>query len=199
MTRSKKTNLAERKDIKAKMEQAVAELKTSCKDAAFFDRQIDRILSLKGQLDTEAVRLMVKESDVLKEYKGETFYVAVTKNGAMYHTYGGYTLFADNRNAQSLYLVLESIVDSLLKGEQDEMEYADVMAKMHVIAAPTWCFTDAEATYNIASTVVSELNRMVEKIGNEPLREEDEEANHAFEDAAMAADHIDRKLKEEKK
>lgn len=195
----KREDLVVRNDLKEKLDKAVAELKTNCKDARFFDKQMDMILSLKGQMDVEPVRLIVKEADVVKEYKGDTFYIAVTKQGAMYHTYGGYTVFIDNRNAQSLYMVLSDIVDKMLDNAgNDEMVFADVMAKLHIVNAPTWCFTDAEATYGIASAVVGYLADLSEKLQEKPLQEEDFQANADFEAAVMGAEQIGEAIREEK-
>lgn len=196
---SKTVDLNDRQDLKAKLDKAVAELKTQCKDAHFFDTQMDRILSLKGQIDVEPVRLIVKEADVLKEYKGDTFWMAVTKQGAIFHTYGGYTVVADNRNASALYTVMSEMVDLLNTNEEaDEMVIADLQCKMHLLAMPTWCFTDADATYNIASAVVGELTRLSERLTDEPLQEEDVQANAEFEDAVRGMNEIGKRIEEEK-
>lgn len=190
---------ADRQDLKERLDKAVSELKAQCGDSASFDACMDRILSLKGQMDTEAVRLLVKESDVLRESKGDTFYIAVAKQCAIYHTYGGYTVVADNRNASSLYTVLAEACDLMAEGEDavDETAYADMLAKLHVINAPTWCFTDVDATYGIASAALQQLNDLADRLLAEPLREEDFAANHDFEDAVRGAEHLDKAIKED--
>lgn len=194
-----------RKDLKDELEKQVSTLKTQCKDAAFFDATIDRILSLKGQIDTEAVRLIVKEKDVVREYKNDTFYIAITKHGALLHTYGGYSVFVSNRNYNSLYETLAYIVDDMEEAlanateeERKDIE-TDMMAKMHILLAPTWCFGSVEVTYEIATKVVHELNAMVERAEELPLQEEDYKANSDFEDAVMASESIGEQLEEEKK
>lgn len=193
------------KDLKEELEKQVSTLKTQCKDAAFFDATIDRILSLKGQIDTEAVRLMVKEKDVVREYKNETFYIAITKQGALLHTYGGYSVFVSNRNYNSLYETLAYIVDdmeeALANATEEECKdiETDMMAKLQILLCPTWCFGSVEATYEIATKVVHELNAMVERFEGQPLQEEDYEANANFEDAVMASESIGKQLEEERK
>lgn len=193
------------KDLKEELEKNVAALKTQCKDAAFFDATIDRILSLKGQIDTEAVRLMVKEKDVVREYKNDTFYIAITKQGALLHTYGGYSVFVSNRNYNSLYETLTYIVDDMEEALENATEEerknieTDMMAKLQILLAPTWCFGSVEATYEIATKVVHELNAMVERFEGQPLQDEDYEANANFEDAVMASESIGKQLEEEQK
>lgn len=200
MAKQEKTS---RKDIKKKMNDEIAALKTKCNDSKFFDSQIERILSLKGQLDVEEVRFIVKEKDVLREYKGDTFYIAITKKGALFHNYGGYSFFADNRNYSSLYQTLAYFVDNLgkenpdLTDEDRENMELDFMAKTQIMLAPTWCFSDVDATYNIATVIVKELANMSEQAMEQPLSEEDEQANHDFEEAVRGAENIVGKLKQE--
>lgn len=193
-----------KKYLNEELDKQIATLKTQCKDAAFFDSIIDKILSLKGQIDTEAVRLIVKEKDVLREYKGDTFYIAITKQGVLLHTYGGYSVFVSSRNYNILYEALAYIVDDMddaLANATDEVRKAienDMMAKIHILLAPTWCFSSVEATYEIATKVVHELNAMVERAEELPLQEEDDKANADFEDAVMASELIGKRLEEER-
>ncbi|MBQ4009639.1 MAG: hypothetical protein II604_02955 [Bacteroidales bacterium] len=202
MTKKQKLNLTTRKDIKAELDKQIAILKTNCKDAAMFDAQIDKILSLKGQLDTDATRVLVKEKDVIKEYNGDTFYIALTKKGVMLHTHGGYTMLVTERNYNSLYLTLASFLEDYdeenMSDEEKEAKRLDMMAKIHVLLAPTWCFGDAEATFNIATSVVHELNAMTKRYEEMPLMEEDENANADLQEAVEAAETIGKKLEEEK-
>lgn len=204
MGKENKEKKTKRTDLKSELDKQVAVLKTNCKDAAFFDSQIEKILSLKGQIDVEEVRLLIKEKDVLREYKGETFYIALTKKGAMFHSYSGYTVFATDRNLSSLYQTLAFFVDdmaeALEKADDEEKKNieTDMMAKLHILLAPTWCFSDVNATFEIATTVVHELNAMADRLENEPLKEEDEKANADFEEAVKGAEYIGEKLEEEK-
>lgn len=204
MGKENKEKKTKKTDLKSELDKQVAALKTNCKDAAFFDSQIEKILSLKGQIDVEEVRLLIKEKDVLREYNGETFYIALTKKGAMFHSYGGYTVFATDRNFSSLYQTLAFFVDdmteALEKADDEEKKNieTDMMAKLHILLAPTWCFGDVNATFEIATTVVHELNAMADRLENEPLKEEDEKANAEFEEAVKGAEYIGEKLEEEK-
>ena len=204
MANKKEKKKSTKKDLKEELEKNIAALKTQCKDAAFFESTIDRILSLKGQIDTDAVRLIVKENDVLREYKGDTFYIAITKRGALLHTYGGYSVFVSNRNYNSLYETLAYIVDDMddaLANATEEMRKDienDMMARIHILLAPTWCFSSVEATYEIATKVVHELNAMVERVEELALQDEDDKANSDFEDAVMASESIGKQLEEEK-
>ena len=155
-------------------------MKAPGKDTSFIDAQIDKILSLNSHINhinDEDVRFVLKEKDVLREYKGSTFNIAITKYGVMLHAYGGYTVFVDDRNYHSLCDTLAYFVDEMddaianaTEEERKDIE-ADMMAKIHVILAPTWCYGSAEATYNIAASIVHELNAMVEKTGEMLLQE----------------------------
>lgn len=234
MARKKKEQTTESKpvDLKKELKDAVAALKATCKDAAFFDSQMDRILSLKGQVDVEPVRIAVWEKDVKKEVKGDTYYLALTKDKAVYHAYGGYTVVADSRNASSLYMTIAGMLGylehpdktlddvfptMLIQKEEEEGRKltpseteafkaecrksldTDFEAKLHVLNAPSWCYCDLSTTYEIATTVVSTLNTLTENAFNQPLQEEDTEANADFEDAVRGAEHIGRLIEEEKK
>ena len=227
----KKTTENKPTDLNKELKDAVAALKTQCKDVAFFDSQMDRILSLKGQVDVEPVRIAVWEKEVVREVKGDTYWIALTKTQAVYHTYGGYTIVADSRNASSLYQTIAGIVnwfedadkcvdavlpDWLAQREADEgrkllpSEEAEVRkeayealdtdcnAKVHVLNAPCWCFTDLATTYDIAATVVHAMNDLTDKAFGEPLQEEDTEANADFEDAVRGAEHIGKIIEDKK-
>ena len=60
MGKENKEKKTKRTDLKSELDKQVAALKTNCKDAAFFDSQIEKILSLKGQIDVEEVRLLIR-------------------------------------------------------------------------------------------------------------------------------------------
>ena len=123
----KKTTENKPTDLNKELKDAVAALKTQCKDAAFFDSQMDRIMSLKGQVDVEPVRIAVWEKEVVREVKGDTYWIALTKTQAIYHAYGGYTVVADSRNASSLYTTIAGMIGYL---EDPEKTLGDVFPSM---------------------------------------------------------------------
>lgn len=185
------------------MEREIAALCEACGNPAGFYTAMDRILSLKGQVDVEPVEFCIRQSDVVKRYTGETFEIVVTTGGAMYHTYGGYRVSASVRDF-SLYSTLVSMCDFLngsgtdgLTAEETEMAAGDVEAKSYVLSSLMWCFGDIDATYGIATAVVHEMAELAEKYWNEPLADEDHAANSEFEDAVMAIESVKESEREE--
>lgn len=85
------------------------------------EREIESLLSLKGQIDIEPMRFHIPEADVIHEHAEDTFYIAETASSAIFHTYGGYTLIADSRNANSLYMTLRELAEYM----EDQKEYID--------------------------------------------------------------------------
>lgn len=203
MSEKKNGGEATATDLRTKLENELKALKTTCKDAAFFDSQIDRILSLKGQIDTKPVRLIIEESDVIKEYKGDTFYIAITNRGALFHVHGGYNVFVENRNDNSLYYALEDMVDTCLDNtkltEKERQDFeVDMQAKLHILLCPTWAFTNPEPTYDIATAVIRTLRTFYDKVMSESLQDEDFKKNDIFENAAISAERIGEAIRKEK-
>lgn len=138
-----------RNEMAARLEEVKSQLREISGSKKKFDVLIDELLSLKGQIDVEPMRIHVRECDVLDEAVADTFYVANTKTCAIFHTYGGYTIIADNRNASTLYLTLVELMSYINDPEAYFNAHVDdiVEAEREISDNP---LTDAEKEEIIA-------------------------------------------------
>lgn len=195
----------EKELLKSKLNELKTKIKTNSKDAHFAETLLDELLSIKGQIDVEPTLVHVPLSDVDRELDGETFTMAVLKNGdAVYHVRGGYTLIADGSRMFALAQTIKDYVDSKdllgeLTDEEREMYELDMSASTYVLNLPMYAFTDQDFKYDIATMCIKWLRESYDKALEEPLQEEDKELDDSFEDAAIALEDIKDGLKKTKK
>lgn len=195
----------EKELLKSKLNELKTKIKTNSKDAHFAETLLDELLSIKGQIDVEPTLVHVPLSDVDRELDGETFTMAVLKNGdAIYHVRGGYTLIADGSRMFALAQTIKDYVDSKdllgeLTDEEREMYELDMSASTYVLNLPMYAFTDQDFKYDIATMCIKWLRESYDKALEEPLQEEDKELDDSFEDAAIALEDIKDGLKKTKK
>lgn len=191
--------------IKKKLEEVKSQLKGITTDAAFADKLIDKMLSYKGQLDTEETIVHVPIKNVVNEYKGDTFEMATLKDGtAVYHVYGGLTVVA-NPNLLNLVGTIEGYIEAgkneeMLTDEERKNYELDLSAFAYVMSLPMFCFSDMAFKYEIASKVVEFLREKTEEALNRELEDEtreDIEDNNAFRDATMALEELKEELNKE--
>lgn len=195
----------EKELLKSKLNELKTKIKTNSKDAHFAETLLDELLSIKGQIDVEPTLAHVPLSDVDRELDGETFTMAVLKNGdAVYHVRGGYTLIADGSRMFALAQTIKDYVDSKdllgeLSDEEREMYELDMSASTYILNLPMYAFTDQEFKYDLATMCIKWLRESYDKALEEPLQEEDKELDDSFEDAAIALEDIKDGLKKTKK
>lgn len=195
----------EKELLKSKLNELKTKIKTNSKDAHFAETLLDELLSVKGQIDVEPTLVHVPLSDVDRELDGETFTMAVLKNGdAVYHVRGGYTLIADGSRMFALAQTIKDYVDSKdllgeLSDEEREMYELDMSASTYILNLPMYAFTDQDFKYDIATMCIKWLRESYDKALEEPLQEEDKELDDSFEDAAIALEDIKDGLKKTKK
>lgn len=195
----------EKELLKSKLNELKTKIKTNSKDAHFAETLLDELLSIKGQIDVEPTLVHVPLADVDRELDGETFKMAVLKNGdAVYHVRGGYTLIADGSRMFALAQTIKDYVDSKdllgeLSDEEREMYELDMSASTYILNLPMYAFTDQEFKYDIATMCIKWLRESYDKALEEPLQEEDKELDDSFEDAAIALEDIKDGLKKTKK
>lgn len=195
----------EKELLKSKLNELKTKIKTNSKDAHFAETLLDELLSIKGQIDVEPTLVHVPLADVDRELDGETFKMAVLKNGdAVYHVRGGYTLIADGSRMFALAQTIKDYVDSKdllgeLTDEEREMYELDMSASTYILNLPMYAFTDQDFKYDIATMCIKWLRESYDKALEEPLQEEDKELDDSFEDAAIALEDIKDGLKKTKK
>lgn len=191
--------------MKSKLNELKAKIKTNSKDAHFADTLIAELLSVKGQIDVEPTLAYVPISDIVDKLEGDTFTMAVLKNGdAVYHLKGGYTIVADGARMYGLAQTIKNHIEDsktydTLSDEQREMYDIDSSATTYILNCPTFAFSDQTMKYDIATTIIKRLNAMYETAINADLQAEDKVADAAFENAAIALENIKSELNEKDK
>lgn len=189
--------------LKNKLNEVRAKIKTNSKDAHFADTLLDELLSIKGQIDVEPTLVYLKTSDIAKEIDGETFTMAIMKNGdAVYHVKGGYTIVADGTRMFGLAQTIKDYVENkelvpTLTNEERELYDLDLSATTYVLNVPMFAFSDQDLKFDIATMCLKWINDTYDKYINEPLQEETPELDAEFEDAAIALETIKDELKKQ--
>lgn len=195
----------EKELLKSKLNELKAKIKTNSKDAHFADTLLDELLSVKGQIDVEPTLAYVPINDIVDKLEGDTFTMAVLKNGdAVYHLKGGYTIVADGARMYGLAQTIKNHIDDsktydTLSDEQREMYDIDSSATTYILNCPTFAFSDQTMKYDIATTIIKRLNAIYETALNADLQAEDKVADAEFENAAIALENIKSELNEKDK
>lgn len=189
----------DKKILKERLNDVKNQLRTNAKDVHFFDKLIDEALSIKGQMSVEPMELDCGRK--IDEFKGETYRITLTDRGALYHEYGGYSIFATPRT-KSLYDTLADVVTNKeeyakAEGEDKERLELTLSAIGYCLAVPRLAFTDVDLTFDIAGRVVDFIKSKYDTLMNEPLREETPVENAQFEEATIALENLKEASKEE--
>lgn len=191
--------MANKEELKKKLDEVKAQIKANSKDAHFADNLISDLLSLKGQLDVEPLELNVGRK--IDDFKGETFEIVKTDRGVMYHEYGGYTVFTTENN-NALYTTLADYVDNKdvykeLDGEEKDVYEINQSAIAYCLAIPKFAFVDVSFTYDIAEKTIEFLRKQYEEAMNAELQEETVEQDEEFKQATLAFEDLKEEIKKE--
>lgn len=186
-------------ELKKKLEETKAKLKTNSKDQHFADALISDLLSIKGQLDHKPSLVCIPVEDVVDSFDGEYFEMCVTKDGtAVYRTRGGYTIVADPRivglNATIQGFIALSKNQDFVPEDERELVDLEVSANTHVLNIPMIAFSDSAFKFDLATMVVKYLRESYENAINAPLQDEDKEADRVYEDGVIASKNISDEL-----
>lgn len=189
-----------KEDLKKRLEETKAKIKSNSKDAHFADALISDLLSLKGQLEHEPTLVHIAIDDIADSFDGEHFEMAVTKDGtAIYRTRGGYTLIADPRivglNATIQGFIAISKPGAPIPDDEKELLDLELNANAHVLNIPMIAFGDSAFKFDLATMVVKYLRETYENAINAPLQEEDKEADRVYEEGVKASINISDELK----
>lgn len=180
--------------LKERIDEVKNNLITNSKDAHWTKNAIDELLSLKGQLEHEPTLLYVPTKDIEKQAEGETFTMAITKDGkAIYHTYGGYTVVAD-ASYSALFDTIYNLIDYMngtveLDEETSEILKGDTIATSYILSMPIFVMGDFEYKVQLFDNLVGYLNKSVSEVEQE-LQEETPKENREFKDAAIALETL---------
>ena len=182
----------DKKVLKERLDDLVRQIKTNSKDAHFADKLISDLLSVKGQMMVEPVELDCGKK--IDEYSGETFRITLTDRGALYHEYGGYSVFASPNNT-ALYQTLEDMVINKDKyesadGEEKENIELTMSAIGYCLAVPKIVFGDVDMMFNVAKMVIEHIRKQYEALMAEPLQDETIAEDEEFKSAALALEDL---------
>lgn len=189
----------DKKVLKERLDEVKNQLRTNAKDVHFFDKLIDEVLSLKGQLSVEPLELDCGKK--VKEVEGNTYRITLTSKGALYHEYGGYNVFVTPSN-KALYETLEDVVEhadeyAKMEGEERDRIETYLSAMIYCLSLPKIAFSDADFTFDIATKCAEFTRTQYEKLMNEALKEETPEEDEAFKNASLAMEEVKEILVEE--
>lgn len=192
----------DKKDLKAKLEEVKAKIKTNSKDAHFAEALVNEVISLKGQMMIEPTRVHIEERDVDETFTGDTFEMYRTKKGdTVFHTFGGLTIIADPRLI-SLNGTISTIIDATRTGamdrlteEEKEQFLLDVSATAHLLNLPAFIFSNLDFKYEIARRTIEFIRNTYEQAMEAPLQEETPEEDRIFEDGVKATEYIAGEMK----
>jgi hypothetical protein len=191
----------EKNELKQKLEETKAKIKSNSKDAHFADVLISDLLSIKGQLDHEPTLVHIPLDDVYKEFKGTTYEMRITRSGqAIYHVYGGYTIIADSRMV-GINETIQNFVNldepgNEFSDEEKEMIEIDRDVSAWVLSAPMYAFSDIDLKYKIATDIVEWMNEQTKEILNAELPPDDVAENIKFEQAVTGVKQLEDVLRE---
>lgn len=190
----------DRNEIKAKIEEVKAQLKSNSKDAHFAEKLIGDLLSLKGQYEHQPTMVHVAMDDILDTLEGNTFTIYKTKSGDTgFHLKAGYDIVVrptvESMN-QSLatFVDYQKEMDSLSEKEREWYEQ-DLIATQFCLTIPMYAFADMDFKYKVANMFADYMLEIQNKLlDNVVLQDETPEENKAFEQATMGLETIKSEL-----
>lgn len=184
----------EKKELKTKIDEVVNQIKTNSKDAKFAASLIDKLLSLKGQLDVEPMRFCIPEKDVIKEYDNDSIRFVRCKGYIAFQAKGGLYLIVSPRMS-GLYQHLEVVLD--MKDKYDELTEEQkktydflYLATTQILQLGIFATCDDEFFFGIAEDIVKRLQTMTEKALNTELQDETYKEDAEFENNMELANQV---------
>ena len=189
----------DKKEIKKSMDETVLKLKGICKDAKYADTLIDKLLSLKGQYDVEALAFNVKEKDKVKEYDYDSFVITVYTSGIMFKNRGGYHVWISPR-METLYNFMLSFIH--MKDDYEELDENQrrvyniaLVAITYIFNAPIYAPLDDDFFFGVAADIKGRLEALVDKLNKEPLHDETYVDDAEFENQREVIEEITKDIK----
>lgn len=186
----------DRNEIKAKIEEVKAQLKSNSKDAHFAEKLIGDLLSLKGQYEHQPTMVHVAMDDILGTLEGNTFTIYKTKSGDTgFHLKAGYDIVVrptvESMN-QSLatFVDYQKEMDSFSEKEREWYEQ-DLVATQFCLTIPMYAFADMDFKYKVANMFADYMLEIQNKLlDNVELQDETPEENKAFEEATLGLETL---------
>lgn len=190
----------ERSELKEKLSELKKKIKANSKEAKFATQLVEELLLTQRMIDKEPLHTYDLGAEI-DRLEGQTFYIAKHEKGALYHVYNSYDLVVQPSQL-ALYDTLVSLVENKeanakLVGEEKENfeNYMNIVS--YVLSTPAYALSDAELSVEIATVIVKHLNKVYEKLMNQPLQEETPKEDQEFKEATLAVEEVKEALKDE--
>lgn len=175
----------EKKELKKQLDNVVAQIKTNSKDAKFADSLIDKLLSLKGQIDVEPARIHIDEKDVIKEYDNDAVRFVRCKTCILFQAKGGLSIVV-NPSMTSLFEHLTILLDMKDRYEElteEEKKSYELLysATVWMLEIPIFATCDDEMFFGVVNDILARFNAFTEKEMGKDLQEETPKEDAEFE------------------
>lgn len=172
-----------KENIKKSIKETVEKLKGICNDAKFADVLIDKLLSLKGQLDVEATLVNIPVESIIEEFDYGSFQLIRTEQGILFKMAGMRQLVTPVM--QTLYGQLDYLLENkkmYITFDEETKKVYDYLfsATMAILKAPTICFIEDGYWNELALFITQKQNQLFDRLLGEELKPEDEVANAMF-------------------
>ena len=190
----------ERSELKEKLSELKKKIKANSKEAKFATQLVEELLLTQRMIDKEPLHTYDLGAEI-DRLEGQTFYIAKHEKGALYHVYNSYDLVVQPSQL-ALYETLVSLVENKeanakLVGEEKENFENYMSIVSYVLSTPAYALSDAELSVEIATVIVKHLNKVYEKLMNQPLQEETPKEDQEFKEATLAVEEVKEALKDE--
>lgn len=154
---------------------------------------LDRLISIKGQLDVVPCEIIVESKDVINEYDFGHFKFIRTKKAIVYRS-GGYDIVISPR-PNKLYGTIEYILN--IHDRMDELtddERATYNSLFPVAVGfcnmPMSAFIEDRYTFEMYGHILKCMDELNERLMNKPLQEDDAKANAEFDETVAQLESL---------
>lgn len=181
-------------ELKKEMKNVIDQIRVNSKDARWADKLVDKLISLKGQMDIEPTRLYVPEKDVIKEYDNDNLRVVRCKDCIIWQHKGGF-LFVVKPTMRALYEYIEGMLamkdkyDELTDDEKQLYDSAYFGLSL-ILQAPMFAVADDEFFVDLATFIGDGVKKVSEKLLMQPLQDETPIENAYFETKMEVAEEV---------
>jgi hypothetical protein len=186
----------DKKEIKSKIDEIKAQIKSNAKDAHFAEKLVNDLLSWKGQLDHNATMVNVNLDDIEDKIEGDTFVMYRTRDGLVgFHLKSGYDVVVSPRiealhGCLNSYIIDKDDIDN--KPEEEQTYYKlDFECTQEILTLPLFTATDYDLKYKVCKLFIDtmlEAQKTIEEM--EDLPADILKDNILFEDADTALRNI---------
>lgn len=175
----------EKKELKKQLDEVVVQIKNNSKDAKFAEALVDKLLSLKGQIDVEPTRIHIEEKVVVKEYDNDAVRFVRCKDCIIFQAKGGLSVVV-RPTMTALFEHLTVLLD--MKDRYEELDEEGkksyellCSATVWMLEVPIFATCSDEMFFGVVNDVLARFNKFTETELNKDLQEETPKENAEFE------------------